>query len=72
MRRNLDGIYFRIGAENICFSDLTEDQMYQVMNNKSDAWLKSLAVKLALTIKDIGEALDIIGNDPEEKEQGEE
>lgn len=72
MRRNLDGIYFRIGTENICFSDLTEDQMYQVMNNKSDAWLKSLAVKLAFTIKDIGEALDIVGDDPEEEEQGEE
>ena len=72
MRRNLDGIYFRMGTENVCFSDLTEDQMYQVMNNKSDAWLKSLAVKLALTIKDIGEALDIVGNDPEEGEEEEE
>ena len=33
MRRNLDGVYFRIGIENICFSDLTIEQQEEMMNN---------------------------------------
>lgn len=59
MKRDLDGVYFRIGKENICFSDLTEEQQEEVMKNRSDEWLKSLCKLLAKTIKEIGDQFDI-------------
>ena len=59
MRRNLDGVYFRIGTENICFSDLTEDQMEDVMENRSVEWLKSMCVILGKTIREMGDEFDI-------------
>ena len=60
MRRNLDGVYFRIGTENICFSDLTEEQQDEVMKDRDKEWLKSICKILAKTIKDIGDELDIM------------
>lgn len=60
MRRNLDGAYFRIGSENICFSDLTKEQMYEIMDGRSEEWLKSMCVHLGETIKEIGDQFDII------------
>ena len=59
MRRNLDGVYFRLGTENICFSDLSEEQQEEVMNNRSKEWLKSLCKRLAEVIKEIGDQFDI-------------
>ena len=58
-KHNLDGVYFRIGSENICFSDLTEEQMYEVMKNRGEEWLKSLCVHLGKTIRELGEQFDI-------------
>ena len=59
MDRYLDGVYFRIKRngkyENVCFSDLTEEEMNEVMNNKDEKWLKSLAVILGKKIKEIGD-----------------
>lgn len=60
MRRNLDGVYFRIGTENICFSDLTEEQQDEIMKDRNEEWLKSMCKILAKTIKDIGDELDIV------------
>ena len=60
MRRNLDGVYFRIGKENICFSDLTDEQKTNVMKNRDTEWLKSLCIILGNTIKEIGDELDIV------------
>ena len=60
MRRNLDGVYFRIGTENICFSDLTEEQQDEVMKNRDKEWLKSMCKILAKTLKDIGDELDMV------------
>ena len=59
MRRNLDGVYFRFGCENICFSDLSEEQQEEVMNNRSEEWLKSLCKRLAEVIKEMGDQFDI-------------
>ena len=58
-KHNLDGVYFRIGSENICFSDLTEEQMYEVMKDRDEEWLKSLCVHLGKTIRELGEQFDI-------------
>ena len=47
-KRNLDGIYFRIERnnkfDNVCFSDLTENDMNEVLANKDKEWLVSLSV----------------------------
>ncbi len=57
MNRNLDGVYFRVKRnekwENICFSDLTEDEMKEVMTGRSKEWLKSLCIILGQVIRRI-------------------
>ena len=64
MNRNLDGIYFRIKRDdewqNICFSDLSDNEMEEVMKNRTDEWLKDLCRILGRTIRDIGDQLDIV------------
>ena len=60
MKRNLDGVYFRVGTENICFSDLTEEQQDEVMKDRDAEWLRSLCKILAKTLKDIGDELDMV------------
>ena len=68
MRRELDGVYFRIGKENVCFSDLNEQQQDEVMNGRSELWLKSLCKILAKKLREIGDQFDIVarmGNDGE-------
>ncbi len=61
--RNLDGVYFRIKRDglwqNICFSDLTEEEMEEVMKDRSGEWLRSLCKILGKTIRNIGDQLDI-------------
>ena len=53
MNRNLDGLYFCINNENICFSDMSEQQMEYVMEDKNVEWLKSMCVILGKTIREI-------------------
>lgn len=64
MDRNLDGVYFRIKREdkwcNVCFSDLTDSEKVEVMQNKDETWLKSLCITLGNSIKRIGDELDIV------------
>lgn len=61
--RNLDGIYFRVQRDSkwqsICFSDLTEEEMKEVMKDKSNEWLQLLAIGLAKTLRNIGDQLDL-------------
>lgn len=63
-KRNLDGIYFRIKRngkwDNVCFSDLTQDEREEVMKNKDVDWLKSMCIQLARTIRKIGDEFDLI------------
>lgn len=67
MNRNLDGIYFRIKRNNkyesICFSDLTEDEMDEILKDRDIKWLKSLVKMLGRTIREIGNQFDIICED---------
>lgn len=64
MNRNLDGIYFRINRggiwQDVCFSDLTEEEMDNVMKNRPEEWLRNICKILGKTIKNIGEQLDIV------------
>lgn len=63
MNRELDGVYFRIKRndkwDNICFSDMTENEMYEVIKDKDVVWLKSLCIILGKTLKEIGDYFDI-------------
>ena len=63
MNRELDGVYFRIKRndkwDNICFSDLTEEEMNEVIKDKDIEWLKSLCIILGKTLKEIGDYFDI-------------
>ena len=64
MNRNLDGVYFRIKRDNewqnVCFSDLTEEEMDSVMKDRPEEWLRNMCKILGKTIKNIGEQLDIV------------
>lgn len=64
MNRNLDGIYFRVKRDekwdNVCFSDMTQEEMKQVMENRDIEWLKSMCIQLGKTIRRIGDELNIV------------
>lgn len=63
MDRNLDNVLFKIDRNgklcSVCFSDLTEKEMLQVLEEWDNASLKRLCVILGKTIKKIGEELDL-------------
>lgn len=69
--RNLDGAFFRVKREgrwqNICFSDLTEEEMDAVLNGQTTIWLMSLCKHLGQVLRYIGNEFDIrCGGDKEE------
>ena len=65
--RKLDGVYFRVERDgkwqNICFTDLTEEEIETVVGERSTEWWKSLALILKGVINDIGEQFDIVGGE---------
>lgn len=69
MNRDLDGIYFRVKRDgkwqNICFSDLTDEEMDIVLEGRDTEWLKSVCKILGRTIKHIGDKFDICCGDEE-------
>lgn len=69
MDRKLDGIYFRIERDgkwqNICFSDLTEEEREKIGEDRSAEWWKSVACHLADMLKRIGDEFDIIAGEEE-------
>lgn len=62
-KRNLDGVFLRVQRnskwENVCFSDLTEEEMNRELENKPEDWLKRLCIRLANVLKEIGEEYNI-------------
>ncbi|WP_308655282.1 hypothetical protein [uncultured Anaerococcus sp.] len=65
--RDLDGSYFRVKRngkwQNISFSDLTESEMYSVIDSKGMMWLKNMCVFLGQTIRKIGDEFDLVRED---------
>lgn len=63
MDRELCGIYFRVKRDDkwqpICFSDLTDKEMEDVLKDKSNAFLKMLCMDLGKVIREIGEELEM-------------
>ena len=64
LNRDLDGAYFRIKRngkfENICFSDLTDKEMDEILEARDVVWCRSMCKLLAHTLKDIGDEFDIV------------
>lgn len=62
MNRELDGYYFRVKREdkweNICFSDLTDEEMDEILNNRSKEWMMSLINGLGKDLVKIKEVLN--------------
>lgn len=73
MKRDLDGVYFRIHRNgkwcDVCFSDLTEEERKKVMENRSIEWVKELANILANAIRDIGDQLDLTAGFQDDEEE---
>lgn len=73
IKRELDGIYFRVKRgkywESICFSDLSDEEMDKVLEGHSVEWLKNTCKILGHTIRDIGDSLDIAGWQKDEEEE---
>lgn len=64
MNRELCGIYFRVKRdghyENICFTDMTVDEINEFIGDKPATWWKSVAMRLKDVINEIAEAFDIV------------
>lgn len=64
IKRDLDGVYFRVKRENkfvnLCFSDLTKEEMHEVLKEKSKEWCENLSVILAESLYELGEHFDVI------------
>lgn len=67
MNRNLDGIYFMVKREGkyepVCFTDLTEDEIEELMGDRGAKWWKSIALELKRVINTIGEQFNIMRSD---------
>ena len=63
MQRNLDGVYFRIKRgekwENICWTDLTNEERALVSKDRPIEWWQGLTEILTNVIVDIGNQLDL-------------
>lgn len=72
-KRNLDGAFFRVKREgkwqNICFSDLTDEEMDAVLNGQTTIWLMSLCKHLGTVIRRIGDEFEIRCGEEEEEHE---
>ena len=63
INRNLDGIYFRVERDgkwqNLCFSDLTEDEQRKVLKDKSPDFVLQMALNMAARLREIGDQLHL-------------
>ena len=72
--RDLDRVYFRIQEQdgtydNVCFSDLTEEEQDKMLENRSTDWLKSMCKHLAQTIRTIGDQFDLVAGEAIEDDE---
>lgn len=62
MNRELDGYYFRVKREdkweNICFSDLTDEEMDEMLEGRSEEWMMSLINGLENNLIKVKEVLN--------------
>ncbi len=64
IKRSLSRIYFRTLIkgkwENRTFEDLDPKEQKRVLDGRSEEWLKSLAMQLAVSLRKIGDQFDIL------------
>lgn len=69
MKRDIDGVYFRVKRgekwENICFTDMTQEERNFVLEGRNEEWLKSMVLHLANVIESIAEEFDLVRSDEE-------
>jgi len=59
MNRKLDGIFIRVGKENICLSDMKEeDRLIWLSGLRQDELVRTVNI-LANTLKDIGDKFNL-------------
>ena len=62
-KRNLDGIYLRVQRDgkwqNLCLSDMTQEELEEILNPERGEWLKGAVIRLATVIREIGDMFDI-------------
>lgn len=67
MDRDLDEIYYRVKRngewKNICFTDLTMKEIEKLTSEYGAKQWERIALHLRDTIRDIGEQLNIIGEE---------
>ena len=72
MNRDLDGIYLRIKRDGkyqaVCLSDMTREELEENLNPERGEWLKGAVIHLALTLHEIGNLFDIVGELNDEKQ----
>lgn len=72
-KRNLDGVYFRIKRDekfdNICFSDLTQSEQDDVMEDRNEEWLKAMCKILSNSIRLISDYFNIYNDISGDEEQ---
>ena len=72
MNRDLDGIYLRINRngkyQDICLSDMTREELEEYLDSERGEWLKGAVIHLALTLHEIGNLFDIVGELNDEKQ----
>lgn len=63
MKRNLDGYFMLIKRgdkfESVCLSDMTKEELEDVLATKSAETLRFLVIHLATVIHEIGEKFDL-------------
>ena len=63
MDRKLDGMFFRVKRngkwENVCISDMTNEEREEVLKNKELQFLKKVIDNLCDTLKGIGDQFDL-------------
>jgi len=64
LKRELDGYYFRMQRDgkwtNVCFSDMTEDEMHSVLARFDKDALERMCIGLGQTIRQIGDQFDLM------------
>ena len=64
MQRDLDGVYFRVCRYgkwgNVCFSDMTPEEIEERIGERPAQWWKSLACHMGERLRTMGDNFDIV------------